>query len=148
MENEDLGIKYKDFLAKLSGCPFCENKNRIIFETKNSFLTYSLWPYHKHHLLIIPKRHVESLTELNNEERKEIDSLQEKALEILKKLGYISITHLVREGNDVNKSIRHVHFHTIPNIRIGDLDHYGKERRMLNEGEINETILDIKKFLI
>ncbi len=69
-----------------------------------------------------------------------------KALEILKKIGYTSITHLVREGMD-NKAINHVHFHTIPNIRIGDLDHYGQERKMLSNLDIENTIEDMNKFL-
>jgi len=138
--------KYAEFLKSITGCPFCEKKNRIIIESNESFVTYALWPYHKHHLLIIPKRHVESLSELTENEKKSIDLMQEKALEILKKLGYISITHLVREGKD-NKAISHVHFHTIPNIRIGDLDHYGQERKILSESDIDKTIKDIQKFL-
>lgn len=138
--------KYEEFLKNITGCPFCENKNRVITESDHCFMTYALWPYHQHHLLIIPKRHIESLVELTEIERKDVDSMQEKALEVLKKFGYISITHLVREGRD-NKAINHVHFHTIPNIRIGDLDHYGKEREMLSTEDINKTIEDIKKFL-
>ena len=139
-------MKYEDFLKNITGCPFCEGKNKLIVESKESFMTYALWPYHKHHLLIIPKRHIESLSELTEAERKDINLMQEKALEILKKLGYDSITHLVREGKE-NKAINHVHFHTIPNIRIGDLDHYGQERKILSEDEINQTVIDIQKFV-
>jgi len=137
-------MNYKEFLENMTGCPFCEGKNRIILETDKSFVTYALWPYHKHHILVIPKRHVESLTEITEEEMDDIDNLQEKVLEILKKLGYISITQLVREGNVVNKAVNHVHFHTIPNTRIGDLDHFGEERKMLSEDDINKTIQDFK----
>ncbi|MDQ5969457.1 MAG: hypothetical protein QG579_614 [Patescibacteria group bacterium] len=138
--------KYQDFLKNITECPFCENRKKVIFESKESFLTYALWPYHAHHLLIVPKRHVESLSELTEEEKGDIDFMQEKALEILKKLGYANITHMVREGKD-NKAINHVHFHTIPNIRIGDLDHYGQERMELTEEGIQKTIKDIQKFL-
>ena len=140
-------MKYEEFLKNMTGCPFCEHKNRIIFESDKSFMTYALWPYHKHHLLVIPKRHIESITEITEEERKDIDLLQEKALETLKKLGYISITQLVREGNDINKAVNHVHFHTIPNIRIGDLDHYGQERKMMSEDDIVSVVEEVKKYL-
>src|ERR1035437_58893 len=138
--------KYEDCVKNIKGCPFCEKSDRVIIESSESFMTYALWPYHKHHLLIIPKRHIESLSKLTEIEKKDIDSMQEKALEILKKLGYSSITHLVREGKE-NKAINHVHFHTIPNIRIGDLDHYGQERKMLLEDDIQKTIKDIQEFL-
>jgi histidine triad (HIT) family protein len=128
-------------------CPFCVGANRIIIETDKSFMTYALWPYHQHHILVIPKRHVESLTEITEVEMKDLDVLQKKALEALKNLGYSSITQLVREGNGINKSVNHVHFHTIPNIRIGDLDHYGQERMMLSEEGISKTIEDIRRYL-
>ncbi len=141
-------MKYEDFLKDMKGCPFCERVNRIIIETDNSYMTYALWPYHQHHLLVIPKRHVESLSDITEVEREDIDSLQEKALETLKKLGYVSITQLVREGNVVNKAVNHVHFHTIPNIRIGDLDHRGEERKMLSESEIVLVMEDIKKNIV
>lgn len=141
-------MKYKDFLKDLKGCPFCDGKNnKVIKESEKSYVTYSLWPYHTHHLLVIPKRHVESLQDLTAEEREDIDIMQEKALEALKQLGYASITQLVREGNVVNKTINHVHFHTIPNIRIGDLDHFGQERKILTEEEIEKTILEVGQLL-
>lgn len=140
-------MEYEDFLKNMKCCPFCEKDNKLILETDKSFMTYALWPYHQHHLLVIPKRHVESLTEMTEEERRDTGDLQEKALEILKKLGYVSITQLVREGNGVNKAVNHVHFHTIPNIRIGDLDHYGQKRKMLSEDDINMLIQEIKKHI-
>jgi predicted protein tyrosine phosphatase/diadenosine tetraphosphate (Ap4A) HIT family hydrolase len=140
-------IKYEDFLKNMKGCPFCGEVSRIITETEFSFMTYALWPYHKHHLLVIPKRHVESLTEITETERNDINGLQEKALEILKKIGYTSITQLVREGNVVNKAVNHVHFHTIPNIRIGDLDHNGENRKMLSENDIGLVVDEIRKYI-
>jgi diadenosine tetraphosphate (Ap4A) HIT family hydrolase len=140
-------VTYVDYLKTLSGCPFCENESRIILRTGEGFLTYSISPYHKHHLMVIPNRHVESLFELSQSEKDDLDLLQIRALEILKKLGYESISLLVREGNVENKSIKHIHFHAIPNIRVGDLDHYGQERRVMTESEIHQTLEDIKKVL-
>jgi len=140
-------MKYTKYLKNLTTCPFCNGKNEAIIQSSKSFLTYALSPYHKHHLLVIPNRHVESLSELDESELEDIDMLQEKGLKILKKLGYESITLLVREGNAINKSINHTHFHIIPKITIGNLDHYGKERVILTEKEINETLKDIESVL-
>ncbi len=144
-------MKYEDFLKTLIVCPFCNGANRIILESDKSFLTYALAPYHKHHLLVIPKRHVESITLLSQSELDDIDLLQEKALGILKKLGYVNMSLLVREGNvethtiEDNKSIEHVHFHAIPNIHIGDLDHYGEVRRIMTNIEIDNVMNEIKQ---
>lgn len=142
-------MKYMDFLKTLTGCPFCENGNEVVLQSSESFLTYSLSPYHKHHLLIIPNRHIESVLELSRSEKEDIELLQTKALEILKKLGYENISLLVREGRvDMdNKSVAHIHFHVIPNNRIGDLDHYGQERRIMTDDEIRQTVEDITKVL-
>ena len=143
-------MKYSDYLKTVTECPLCSGPkrvNEVILQSDKSFLTYALSPYHKHHLLVVPNRHVESLSELDESEMEDIDALQEKALEILKKLSYTNISLLVREGNVENKSVSHTHFHIIPNIRIGDLDHYGKERRVLTETEVTQTLSDIQAVL-
>jgi len=138
-------MKYKDFIKNQKECPFCHPKQRIILELKECFMTYNLWPYHKHHILVVPKRHVESLVEVTESEMKEINTLQVKALDIMKKLGHKDISQLVKEG--VNKTIKHVHFHTIPCTLIGDLDSAQEERAMLSDEEVAKTVKDISKFI-
>ena len=139
---------YKEFLHTLDECPFCSDKNRILMDGTHAYLTYALAPYHKHHLLVLPKRHVESVKDLNEAEREEIDRLQKEGLRILRCLNYESISLLVREGPvNVNKSIRHTHYHVIPKIQIGDLDHYGQERRILEKNEIEEMADEIETII-
>jgi diadenosine tetraphosphate (Ap4A) HIT family hydrolase len=62
-------------------CPFCdpETKKRQVRENKHSYIVhnitkYDLWEMHgvTEHLLLLPKRHVMSLSELGPEERLEI----------------------------------------------------------------------------
>jgi len=134
---------YKDFLKQLDGCPFCAGHNKILREQGGCYLTYALAPYHKHHLLIVPRAHRASLQELTTEEKESVAALQEVGLQSLKKLGYTSITLLVREGESGNKSIEHVHFHIVPKIKIGDIDHYGAERRILEEDEIDTLMREV-----
>ncbi len=139
---------YKEFLDTLDECPFCSGSNRVIVDGTHAYLTYALAPYHKHHLLVLPKRHVESVEELTDAEREEIEKLQGDGLRILQKLNYESISLLVREGPvNVNKSIRHTHYHVIPKIQIGDLDHYGQKRRILEENEITDVMREIQSVL-
>ena len=136
---------YKEFLSTLDECPFCVGENRTIIDSTHAFLTYALAPYHKHHLLVLPKRHVESIKDLTELELEDIGRLQEEGLRILRSLNYDSISLLVREGQlNVNKSIRHTHYHLIPEIRIGDVDHGGQERRILEESEIEDVIREIR----
>jgi len=129
---------YNDYLKKLKICPFCENEDRIFASNRHAYLTYAKAPYHPHHLLVIPKRHVTSFFEINNSENKDIDKLIEIGAKILKKLKYNNFSILVREGDNSNKSIKHLHYHLIPDDRIGDLDHQGKPRRILSTEEIKK----------
>lgn len=63
-------------------CPFCninEEKTKIISEGKYTFIVLSNPRLMKGHMLIIPKRHVENITELSVEEKKELfDELYQK----------------------------------------------------------------------
>lgn len=69
-------------------CPFCDiidkRTERLIRETENVFITLSNPRLMPGHLLVIPKRHVEKLSELTQEERDELFDeairLQEKVL--------------------------------------------------------------------
>lgn len=134
---------YSEYLNQLDNCPFCSFKDRLINQNKTAYLTYALAPYHKHHLLVIPKRHTESLSNLKRSEKRGIESLISKAMLIMKKLGYKDFTVIVREGDNTAKSIRHLHYHVIPNTHIGDLDHDGKLRRLLSQEEVNNLMNEI-----
>lgn len=139
---------YANYLEKLQICPFCKKKGREFIRTNHAYLSYAKAPYHPHHLLVIPLRHVESFFELTAEEKNDIEVLLAKAAKILKKLKYRNFTILVREGDSINKSIKHLHYHIIPNDRIGDLDHNGEKRKILNTEEIkllSEEIFSVIK---
>ncbi|MBI3632929.1 MAG: HIT domain-containing protein [Candidatus Vogelbacteria bacterium] len=136
---------YTDFLKEMKECPFCDTTQRIILKNDRAFMTYSLAPYHKHHLLVIPHQHVVSYLDLNQSENEDILKLLKIGMEMMVKLGYTSSSILVRDGDVSNKSIAHLHYHIIPNIKIGDLDHYGESRRIMTEDEISETLSEINR---
>ncbi len=140
---------YTDFLSKMTQCPFCnEIGNRPVVERKHAMLTYALAPYHKHHLLVVPHRHVLSIDDLAKEEESEIEELQRVGLNLLRKLGYENITLMVREGKvQENKSIAHTHFHIVPYVQIGDLNHFGEQRRVLSHEEIQALLSELKSVL-
>lgn len=100
-------------------CPFCEineEKNRIIGETKKIIIILSNPSLVGGHLLVIPKRHVEKLSELNKEEKKELFDEIEKFQEILlKKFSGCDIRQNCRPFIPQGRlKIDHLHFHLIP----------------------------------
>ncbi len=124
---------YKEFLKKKRACPFCRLSNQVIVTSKLSFLTYAVAPYTDGHLLVIPKRHVDSFLALTQSEHLDIEQLLEKGVAIVKHLGYSNYSILVRNGDNHQKSVKHLHYHIIPNHRIGDLDATGQPRAVLTK---------------
>jgi len=135
---------YTKFLKLKRPCPFCGVGDRIFASRKTACLTYALAPYAKYHLLVIPKRHITSLRELRPAEEKDIGELVKLGVGILNRLKIKSVTVLARDGGR-NKSIAHLHYHLIPNHRIGDLDSKGKPRRILSEQEVKKLAQKIRK---
>ena len=137
---------YTEYLAQSreDGCHFCNPRDRKFVENDGAYLTYGIAPYHKHHLLVIPKKHVRSFMELTREEAEQVWDIIRKASAVLLELGYESYTVIVREGKNEAKTMEHVHYHVIPDIHIGDLDHEGKERVVMTEGEIQAVSEDIE----
>jgi diadenosine tetraphosphate (Ap4A) HIT family hydrolase len=139
-------VKYHEYLKTLTRCPFCNEKGpRIILENSNAFLTYSLAPYHKHHLLVIPKRHVDSVKELTLEENVSIIFLISIGIKALDKLGHNDCSILARDGKASEKSIPHLHFHIIPEGVMVDVTIKNETREILNEEEEKYLREEFKK---
>ena len=131
-------MKYTEYLKNQpeSFCPFCEDeKDRIFLDNEHALLTYAKAPYHKHHLLVVPKEHKKSFLELDKNESDAIWSLIRQGAAILLELGYESYTVIVREGKNGAKSVEHLHYHLIPENHIGDLDHDGNTREIMTDTE-------------
>ncbi len=139
---------YTEYLKTNTACPFCEPiTNRIIKRGENAFLTYALAPYHKHHLMVVHYRHIENFKELNADETKSIEKLLHTGIDILESLGYADYTILLRNGDATGKSIKHIHYHIVPSVLIGDLDHKGEERKVMTTEEIDSFMNQVTKII-
>jgi len=101
-------------------CPFChidKEKTKIIKEGEKVMVVLSNPRLIEGHLLVIPKRHVEKISELNEEELKE---LFENIIEFQQKiLSKISPGCDIRQNyrpfqKQNNLKINHFHFHLLP----------------------------------
>ena len=101
-------------------CPFCEinkEKTRIIKKGRYCYVCFSNPGLMEGHLLIIPKRHVERISELNKEEREELINFvveyQEKILDNIAK--GCDIRQNYRPFQVQNKlKLDHLHIHLLP----------------------------------
>lgn len=114
-------VKEKVEKSTKENCKYCEiiekekNSERKILETKNiaSFTPYcSIEPYHA---IIFPKRHVKKLSELNEEEKKDIAKALIKILGKLKELNasYNLVLHYSPRKEDL-----HLQIEIIPRLAI------------------------------
>lgn len=100
-------------------CPFCrinKERNRIIDETENTLTILSNPCLMKGHCLVIPKKHVERLSELDSGERKELLDQVIKMEEILlKKFPGCDIRQNYKPFIEEFKlKVDHLHVHLLP----------------------------------
>ena len=101
--------------------PFSNTRSHKTKQVCNSY--YGKSPYTKDHLLVVPKKHVLKLNKLSKKQKDGIEGLIYYGMKILHKK-YKNVTVLYKEGNkkEVGKSINHVHYHLVPNMKIGALN--------------------------
>ncbi len=131
---------YTSYLERVTACPFCKNRKEHILENKTAFLTFALAPYAPYHLLVVPKRHIDSFFNLTSAENADISKLLTLGRLLLKKLGCHDFSILVRQGEKSGKSISHLHYHLIPQHRIGDLDINADKRKLLTPLQVKKLI--------
>lgn len=120
-----------------NNCPFCDSRidEAKFSESENFLAIYNIAPILPGHSLIIPKRHVESLLELDDKEFYEMTvfsrDITKMLIEIFKSSGF---DWKIREGEDAGQSIPHLHIHMIPR-RPNDLTKPGDWYPLMNESE-------------
>lgn len=106
---------------KETACPFCAlPESRVIFANHQAVAVADGFPISPGHTLIIPRRHVESIFELNAEEVNALIMLLAEAKNVLddeQKPDGFNIG--VNDGPAAGQTIPHLHIHLIPRF-IGD----------------------------
>ncbi|MBI5140478.1 MAG: HIT domain-containing protein [Candidatus Vogelbacteria bacterium] len=137
-------MPYKDLVNKLTRCPFCDIKQPIIIHKKTAFLTPSIAPYYKHHLLVIPKRHIISFLDMTRNEYRDIIDLLKTGGETIRQLGHNNFSVLIRDGSNDAKSVEHLHCHIIPNVKIGHLKEKEETRKVISKKEFSLVCGELK----
>ena len=112
----------------MKDCLFCKvqeanYKKEIVKENDHFFATRDSFPVTELHTLIIPKRHIQSYFEMNQEEINSINQiLNQQRNEILSLDENITAFNIgINDGKDAGQSIHHLHVHLIPR-RKGDME--------------------------
>ena len=132
-------------------CPFCninQEKTRIIEERERVLIVLSNPRLMPGHTLVIPKRHVEKISELNPEERKELFDM---VIDYHKK-----IIERYAHGCDMRQNYRpflsqsdikvdHVHIHLLPRENEDEL--YQKSMQFEHDMWARPNEAELKKFM-
>lgn len=123
-------------------------KEEIVDESKSFFVIAARAPYADDHLLIIPKKQVYLLKELNWAEKDEMRELLEKRTKKLHKK-HRDVNLLLRDwlvGWNIWKSINHLHFHIIPDCAVWAENILNfHERELQNDEDYIKNTNKIKK---
>ena len=105
----------------MSDCVFCKIINgdfntKFVFEDEFSTVFNDLNPKAKTHLLVVPKVHVPSLNECDDEL---ISKLMKTVKTVTKKLGLKSYRTVINTGKGAGQEVFHLHIHVLSgNIRL------------------------------
>ena len=112
---------YNDIAAQAEQkkCVFCDLKDKyILYEKDGLVVTVNIFPYIDGHLLVIPRRHVESFKQLTIKEITTNYELTKQAIDILEKeMGIVGFWMILREGQTGSasgKSVKHLHWNILP----------------------------------
>jgi len=108
-------------------CPFCSPfVHPVTFaESENFRAIYNLAPVLPGHVLIVPKKHINSFLELSEDESIEMVVFSRKIIKTLKHVFKSdSFDWTIQEGKPAGQSIEHMHLHIIPRFE-GDMPEPG-----------------------
>lgn len=107
---------------KEESCIFCEKpkekddrKNLILYRGDSGFIILNRYPYSNGHLMSVPYKHTNELSELSSAERVELMNLTIMCVEVLKVLKPDGFNIGMNLGRVAGAGIDdHLHFHIVP----------------------------------
>jgi len=109
----------------MSECIFCKIIRReipayIVYEDEHSLAFLDINPVSPGHILVVPKKHYERITDMPENDLKEFMASVQKVAKIVETRLSNDYNIVVNHGPGAGQIINHVHFHIIPR--------YGQEK--------------------
>lgn len=100
----------------MTDCIFCKILNKeipseFVYEDDYCFAINDINPKAKHHILVIPKKHIASLAEIDDFEI--VKKLFEAIKKINKKVGIKEFKTLINTGKGAGQEVFHLHIHIL-----------------------------------
>ncbi len=135
----------------MAECIFCkiikgEIPSAKIYEDEDVLAFLDIGPVNKGHALVIPKRHYESIIDIDDETLSKIAVVLKKAAIAVKKgVEADGITISQSNGAAAGQVVPHIHFHVMPRFKGDGLKLWPQGK--YEEDEMNKTSEKIRKFV-
>ena len=109
-------------------CVFCKIVNKeipayTVYEDENVIAFLDINPVSEGHILVVPKKHYERITEMPEEDFRKFSESLQKVVKLVENKLSKDYNIIVNHGERAGQVIKHVHFHIIPR--------YGNEQLFL-----------------
>jgi diadenosine tetraphosphate (Ap4A) HIT family hydrolase len=109
-------------IPPIAHCPFCNvAQDRILVENETALALHDSFPVTEGHTLVVPRRHITSIYELEGNEYVEIWKLVARVRSLLfERIHPDGFTVGVNDGHAAGQTVPHAHIHIIPR-QYGDV---------------------------
>ncbi len=110
-----------------SNCIFCKILNneipsKKIYEDSDFLAMLDIAPATKGHVLIVPKEHATTMSDLSDEKLSKILILAKKIIEAMKKVhGFTDYNIIQNNGRLAGQTVAHYHLHLIPRYSVDEV---------------------------
>lgn len=127
---EQITNKESSSMPDGSRCPFCNiEPERVLYEDTYSYAIRDGFPVSDGHILIIPKRHIDSFFDVTREERTALlNTLARMKTELDTEFQPDAYNIGINDGSAAGQTIPHLHIHLIPRYRGDAADPRGGVR--------------------
>ena len=110
----------------MSDCIFCKIANKeinsdFVYEDDEIIAFKDINPQAPIHILVIPKKHIESIIDLTDEDEMLVGKMYTAVRKIAKKLNIeeSGFRLIVNWGKDAGQEVPHLHFHILAGKKLG-----------------------------
>ncbi len=107
-------------------CIFCkiikgEIPSEKVYENDNVYAFKDISPEAKHHILFIPKEHIDSANEINESNAKLVSDVFIAIQKVAKDIGFAEGGYRIVNNcnDDGGQTVHHIHFHVIGGEKLG-----------------------------
>ena len=125
----------------MSSCLFCgiiakDVPGYVVYESEKVIAFLDIFPVHPGHVLVVPKQHAELLTDMSENDVREVFAVLPKlGRALLQATGCEGFTMVQNNGTASGQVVPHVHVHLIPRWSADGLRHWPGQSLAPAEGE-------------